>query len=230
VNGVDYSTLPNSVTIPAGDSVALLYVNGIPMNPAVGPKSVVISILSPYTCGVNNDPLVLASDTIMIYDSIYVKILEPDTAICRGRYVDLFVEADSTLDFIWSPASTVSDPLAQDVTVTPTAPTSYTVSVTLPVGGSGCAPSTSTLFIDVKDTPVVNLGPDKATCGDAVQLYAATSPLNPDETFEWSPTTGLNNPNIRNPLSVPPSDMEYYVKVNPGAVGCDGFDTIKVRL
>jgi len=230
VNGVDYSTLPNSVTIPAGDSVALLYVNGIPMNPAVGPKSVVISILSPYTCGVNNDPLVLASDTIMIYDSIYVKILEPDTAICRGRYVDLFVEADSTLDFIWSPASTVSDPLAQDVTVTPTAPTSYTVSVTLPVGGSGCAPSTSTIFIDVKDTPVVNLGPDKATCGDAVQLYAATSPLNPDETFEWSPTTGLNNPNIRNPLAVPPSDMEYYVKVNPGAVGCDGFDTIKVRL
>ena len=230
VNGVDYSTLPNSVTIPAGDTVVTLFVNGIPMNPAVGPKSVVISILSPYTCSTTNEPIVLASDTIMIYDSIYVKILTPDTAICRGKHADLIVEADSQLNFIWSPASTVSNPLEQNVTVTPTSPTTYTVSVTLPVGGSGCPASTATVFVDVKDTPQVNLGPDKVTCGDAVQLYAATTPLNPDETFEWTPATGLSSTTIRNPLSIPPSDIIYAVKVNPGAVGCDGFDTIKVRL
>jgi gliding motility-associated-like protein len=229
VNGVDYSTLPASVVIPAGDSVITLSVNGIPMNPAVGPKSVIISIFSPYTCS-NNEPIVLASDTIMIYDSIYVKILNPDTAICRGRHVDLFVEADSLLNFVWTPSATISDPTGQNVTATPTAPTTYTVSVTLPIGGSGCAPSTSSVFIDVKDTPVVNLGPDKVTCGDAVQLYAATTPLNPDETFEWTPGTSLSSTTIRNPIATPTSDMEYVVKVNPGAVGCDGFDTIKIRL
>ncbi len=229
VNGVDYSTLPTSVTIPAGDTVTSLYVHGIPMSPPVGPKSVVISIISPYNCG-NGAPIVLASDTIMIYDSIYVKILTPDTAICRGKNAKLIVEADTQLNFSWTPASSVSNPLGQNVTVYPTGPTSYTVSVTLPVGGSGCAPSTATVFVDVKDTPVVNLGPDKVTCGDAVQLYAATSPPNPDETFEWTPATGLSSTTIRNPLSVPPSDIIYAVKVNPGAVGCDGYDTIKVRL
>jgi gliding motility-associated-like protein len=230
VNGVDYSTLPTSVVIPAGDSVISLFVHGIPMNPAVGPKSVVVSILSPYTCSTTNEPIVLASDTIMIYDSIYVKILNPDTAICRGRHVDLKVEADSQLNFVWTPSTTVNNPLLKDVTVTPTSPTNYTVSVTLPVGGSGCAASTATVFVDVKDTPVVNLGPDKVTCGDAVQLFAATTPLNVDETFEWTPGTGLSSTTIRNPVATPTSDMVYAVKVNPGAVGCDGFDTIKIRL
>ena len=229
VNGVDYSTIPSAVTIPAGDTVTTLYINGIPMNPPVGPKSVVISILSPYSCG-DGDPIVLASDTIMIYDSIYVNIVTPDTAICRGKHVDLIVEADTQLNFVWTPASSVSDPLGQNVTATPTNPTTYTVAVTLPVGGSGCPASTASVFIDVKDTPNVDLGPDKVTCGDAVQLYANTSPLNPDESFEWTPATGLSSTTIRNPISIPPSDITYAVKVNPGAVGCDGYDTIKVRL
>lgn len=230
VNGVDYSTLPNSIVIPAGDSVATLIVNGIPVTPAVGPKSVVISILSPYTCNTTNEPIVLASDTIMIYDSIYVKILNPDTAICRGKHVDLLVEADSLLQFSWTPAATVNNPNNKNVTVTPTAPTTYTVGVTLPASGSGCPVSTSSVFIDVKDTPVVTLGPDQVTCGDAVQLFAATTPLNPDETFTWTPGTDLNSTNIRNPLATPLSDMQYVVKVNPGAVGCDGYDTINIRL
>lgn len=230
INGTDYVTLPPSVVIPAGDSVTTLFVSGIPTSTPTGPKSVVVSILSPYNCSTTNEPLVLASDTIMIYDSIYVKILTPDTAICRGRFADLVVEADSTLDFLWTPAATVSDPLAQDVTVTPTAPTNYKVTVTLPIGGSGCAPSSATVFVDVKDTPVVNLGPDKVTCGSAVQLFAATSPLNDDETFTWTPATGLSSTTIRNPLSTPTSTIDYVVQVNPGAVGCDGFDTIRVRL
>ncbi len=229
VNGLDYSPLPVSVTIPAGDSVASLYVNGIVMNPPVGPKSVVVSILSPYTCSSTNEPIVLASDTIMIYDSIYVKILNPDTAICIGQQVDLKVEADTVLEFSWTPASTVNDPLAQNVTVTPTVPTTYTVSVTLPIG-TGCPPSSDQVFIDVKVAPHVSIGPDKVTCGDAVQLYAATTPANPDETFLWSPGTSLSSTTIRNPVSTPTGDITYSVVVNPGAVGCDGYDTVKIRL
>ncbi|PSK94135.1 choice-of-anchor L domain-containing protein [Taibaiella chishuiensis] len=229
VNGLDYSPLPSSVTIPAGDSAVNLYVNGIVMVPPVGPKSVVVSVLSPYNCSSTNEPIVLASDTIMILDSIYVKILNPDTAICRGRFVDLKVEADTILKFSWTPASSVSNPLAKDVRVTPTGPTHYTVSVLLPIG-TGCPPSTDHVFIDVKDTPKVNLGPDKVTCGDAVQLNAATTPLNPDETFLWTPATALSSATIRNPISTPTGDMIYSVTVNPGAVGCDGHDTIKIRL
>lgn len=228
VNGSDYQQLPNSVTIPAGDSVVSIYVNGIPVSPAVGPKSCIISALSPYTCG-NGAPIVLSSDTIMIYDSIYVNILNPDTAICLGESVFLDVEADSTLEFTWTPSATVSNPAGQDVTVTPTDPTNYTVSVQLPLV-TGCPPSTDHVFIDVKQQPQVDLGIDKVTCGDAVQLYAATTPLNPDETFSWSPATGLSNDTIRDPVALITNDMQYIVTVNPGAIGCDGHDTVNVTL
>ena len=227
VNGVDYVTLPGSVTMPAGDSVVTLNVQGIPLNPPVGPKTVIISVLSPYPC--TNGPLILDTDTITILDSIYVDIVTPDTAICRGRFVDLIVQADTQLEFSWTPAATVSNPTGQNVRVTPTAPTIYTVSVNLPRNSGGCHPSTASIFIDVKDTPIVNLGPDKITC-DTASLYAATNLQSPQETFTWTPATGLSNTSIRNPLATLTTSMEYIVKVNPGAVGCDGYDTIKVRL
>lgn len=230
VNGVDYELLPTSVVIPAGDSVVSLNVSGIPISPAAGPKSAIISLLSPYTCG-DGIPIVLSSDTIMIYDSIYVKIPTPDTAICRDKHVDISADADTFLDIAWTPAATVSDPTGLDVTLTPVVPTDYTLTVMLPGSlGTGCSASSAHIFVDVKDTPVVDLGPDKVTCGTGVQLYANTSPLNDDEIFSWTPVTDLSDTTIRNPFASPSSTTDYIVKVNPGAAGCDGYDTIKVRI
>jgi gliding motility-associated-like protein len=229
VAGVDYSPLPATVTMAPGDTVITLNVNGLPVSPAAGPKSLIINIYSPYTCS-NAQPIVLASDTIMIYDSIYVKILNPDTAICIGNHVDIFAQADTMLRYAWTPAATINNPTALNVTATPVTPTNYTISVSLPAGGTACPAATASVFIDVKVTPQINLGPDQITCGNAVQLNAATTPLNPDETFQWQPTTGLSNPTIRNPISTPTASITYTVTVNPGAVGCDGHDSIKIRL
>jgi len=229
VPGVDYTALPASITMPAGDTVMSLNVDGIPVSPAAGPKSVIVTIFSPYTCA-NQQPIILASDTIMIYDSIYVNILNPDTAICIGKHVDIFTIADSFLNVIWTPGATVDTPTTRDIRVTPTVPTDYMISVNLPAAGTACPASTAHVFVDVKVQPQVNLGPDKVTCGSSVQLYANTSPLNDDETFSWTPVTGLSNPAIRNPVCTPPATTDYVVTVNPGAVGCDGHDTIRVRL
>jgi gliding motility-associated-like protein len=230
VNGVDYDPLPTSVVIPAGDSVVTLNISGIPVSPATGPKSAIISIISPYTCG-NGDPIILSSDTIMIYDSIYVNIPTPDTAICRDKHVDITADADTFLNIAWTPAATVSDPTGLNVTLTPTQPTDYTLTVMIPGSlGTGCTASTAHIFVDVKDTPMVDLGPDKVTCGTGVQLNASTTPLNDDETFSWTPVTNLNDPEIRHPFASPTTTTQYIVKVNPGAVGCDGFDSITIRI
>src|SRR5690606_2227228 len=100
-----------------GDSVINLSVVGIPNSNPQGPKSCVVKIMSPYTC--DGLPLVLSSDTIMIYDSIYVDIELADTAICIGESVELVVEADSLLEFTWTPSAGVDDPSAQQVVVSP---------------------------------------------------------------------------------------------------------------
>lgn len=228
VNGTDYVAIPPTVTIPAGDSAVTINVSGIPVFPAVGPKTCIVSAVSPYTCG-NGLPLILSSDTITILDSIYVKILNPDTAICYGESVDLKVKADSVVDFHWTPAATVSDSLAKNVTVTPDAPTTYKVSVKLPAS-LGCPASSDTVRVDVKRQPHVDLGPDIFTCADTVQLNAQTSPANPDESYSWSPATGLNNATIANPVATVTGEQTYVLTVNPGAIGCDGKDSINITV
>lgn len=226
--GTDYVPIPSSVTIPAGDSSVTIFVTGVPASTPQGEKTLVVSAVSPYTCG-NGQPLVLSSDTIKILDSIYVKIINPDTAICFGESVDLKVEADSIVDFHWTPVGSISDSTAKDVTVTPQEPTTYRVSIKLP-SSLGCPPSSDTVRIDVKRQPQVDLGPDIFTCADTVQLNAQTSPDNPDETFSWSPTTGLSNPTISNPLATVTGLQKFVVTVNPGAIGCDGKDSINITV
>lgn len=228
VNGVDYATLPSSITIPVGDSIATLYVTGIPMASPVGMKTVIVNALSPYTCG-NGDPIILGSDTIRIYDSIYVNILNPDTTICIGESVEILAEADSTLNFSWTPTTGVNDPSEKNIIVTPTTTTTYKLTVSLNVIAN-CPPASDLITVVVRDTPQVNLGPDVAVCSTAVQLNAETYPPNPEETFVWTPTTGLSNPNIRNPLATPTQTTDYIVTVHAGPVGCDGKDTIRIRV
>jgi gliding motility-associated-like protein len=231
VNGVDYEEIPLSVVIPAGSSEAEIWIDPISLPAPVGPKSVIVDILSPYTCG--GEPKILGSDTILIFDSIYVNILNNDTAICPGESVNLQVETDSLFTLSWVPAATVSDPAGREVVVTPDGPTNYTVSVTVS-GGVACPPATDKVFVDVKTPPSVDLGPDRALCiGTEIPLNPIINPTpeeNPDYVFNWSPATGLSDPTILNPIASPVGDITYILRVNPGAEGCDGTDTVRLRV
>ncbi|MEP7318579.1 MAG: T9SS type A sorting domain-containing protein, partial [Panacibacter sp.] len=73
----------------------------------------------------------------------------------------------------------------------------------------------------------VNAGPDVTTCcaGNGVQLNATvTSGLAPF-TYSWSPATGLNNPNIANPIATQPGT--YTVTVTD-ASGCTASDVVVI--
>lgn len=234
VNGVDYETIPTSVVIPAGSSEAEILIDGIVLGAPVGPKTVIVNILSPYTCG--GEPLILGSDTITILDSVYVKILNNDTAICPGESVDLQVETDSLVELVWIPSSTVEDPTGsnwRNVTVTPTGPTNYMAQVTIG-GGVACPPATDQVFVDVKTPPVVDLGPDRALCvGTGIPMEVSLSPPpseNPDYSYSWSPATGLSDPTVLNPIAAPGESTTYILTVNPGAIGCDGVDSVRLRV
>jgi gliding motility-associated-like protein len=229
ISGTDYLPLPGSVVIPAGDSFVTFQVEAIPLSAAAGPKSVIINLLAPLVC--NGNPVIVSKDTLMIYDSIYIKILTPDTVICKGNSVTIMVEADDILTFNWTPAASVNNPNVKNIVVTPTGPATYklTGSITS-VTGSGCAPSSDQVFIDVKEQPLVNAGPDTVSCGTGIQLNTLTHPFNPDETFSWTPANGLSDPAAPNPFADPESNTTYVVKVNPGAAGCDGYDTVHVAV
>lgn len=232
INGVDYDLLPSSVDIPAGENSVEIIVNGIPIFPPVGEKTVVIQVMSSYNCS-NNEPIVLAADTIYIYDSLQVTLNLTDTAICTGESVFLEVmEQGTDFTYSWSPLDNtiVVDEENNTAVVTPTEPSYYTVDVHLDVLGT-CGAGSATVFVDVKEEPQVQLPALLYSCGATpMELPLETSPLNPDESYSWTPVTGLNDPTLKNPIANPGETTIYDVVVNPGAIGCDGHGQIVVEV
>ena len=85
--------------------------------------------------------------------------------------------------------------------------------------------------ITVIQPPKVFAGNDTSVVvGQPLQLQAITD--NTSDSFQWTPVTGLNDPNISNPVSILGSDIEsikYMVKATDTS-GCFGEAAISVKV
>ncbi len=141
-----------------------------------------------------------------------------DTTICQGQQVNL--SSNGGINYSWSPstgltATNISNPVA-----TPMSSTVYTVTVT---DGNGCT-DTEQVSITVNSLPIVTISP-----ADTVILCASTGGVQISamggSTYAWSPTTGLSNPNIPNPVADPPATTIYIVTVTDGN-GCTATEDV----
>jgi len=186
-----------------------------------------LGVFSPYTC--NGNPILIDSAELFIYDSILVQVITPDTAVCKYQTVDLQAVGDTLLTYLWTPSAGLSDPNIPNPSATSTSTTTYTVAAT--IAGSGCPPAHDQVTITIKQEPGVDAGPDRTTClGTPVQFNLNVTPTNQTYSYVWSPGTYLNSATIANPISNPTADITYYIKVDPGAVGCYGYDTVNVHV
>jgi gliding motility-associated-like protein len=105
----------------------------------------------------------------------------------------------------------------------------YTSSGTFPitlevVSDSGCKQSI-TQNITVNPLPVIVTNNDTSICpGDSVRLFASGG-----TTYLWTPSLGLSNANISNPVAKPTSSTNYTLRVS-NANRCANFDTVKINL
>jgi gliding motility-associated-like protein len=227
VNGVDYALIPDSVVIPSGQKTITRVINAVPVFPSTGPKKVKLRVFNPYSCAT---PVVIDSAELTIYDSIYVKALNNDTSICIGNSINLDATGDKILTFKWGPAgSGIANPNVLHTTATPSASVTYEIEASLP--GSGCPPAHDYVVVYVRKEPQVFSGPDTSTClgtpfAFSVQCIPTTQPY----TYSWTPATGLSSATVGNPTANPTVTTTYYITVNPGAIGCDGHDTVTLRI
>jgi hypothetical protein len=69
--------------------------------------------------------------------------------------------------------------------------------------------------------------PDQQICfGESIQLNAEASN---NSTYRWTPTTGLSNPNIPNPIASPTITTEYTVRIQ-NEVGCIRNEKVLVEV
>lgn len=70
--------------------------------------------------------------------------------------------------------------------------------------------------------------PDELCDGESAQLTAFAGGGSGNYTYEWSPSTGLNNPNIYNPEATPSQTTEFTVTVSDGNSSISANKTITV--
>ena len=113
--------------------------------------------------------------------------------------------------------STLKSPVIQNATMASAGV--YSVVVTSPFG---CTSSTQTT-VNILSRPVVTVGnPNPAVCdGKSIQLIAKGG-----VSYKWSPSAGLSDPNIANPIANPTQTTLYTVAVSNGT--CETLKEVNV--
>lgn len=142
-----------------------------------------------------------------------------DTTVCFPASFQL--HASGGVTYLWSPAAFLSDANIADPVSTPLQSIKYTVAVTDVLG---CPKPSYDSVVVVVEKIAADAGPrdTNIVVNQPLQLNGTGA-----ETFTWSPSTGLNNPDIANPIALLSESQEYVLRVT-SAAGCSGTDTIKV--
>ena len=100
------------------------------------------------------------------------------------------------------------------------------VRLTITLSDGTTESTTETLDIVLMDN--INIPAKLLLCpGGAIPLNPSG---NPNYTYSWSPSTGLNNPNAANPLASPSETTTYTVTItdNSGSAACEQIKTVEV--
>jgi gliding motility-associated-like protein len=138
--------------------------------------------------------------------------------VCNGTAVNLTGSATggtSPFSFSWDNGASNANQ-----TVTPTATTTYVLTVT---DANSCN-STSSVTVTVVDYPNVTVSSNTDICyGSSTSLQASGG-----STYSWTPSSGLSDSGIANPVANPTATTTYTVTVSNGSCSSTGTVTITV--
>jgi hypothetical protein len=161
-----------------------------------------------------------------------------DTTICYGATATLNALITIGTSYDWTNAGpltgTVSGPIlstpfAIQEGATPLKTTNYVLSIT----NTGCPnPLRDTFDVHVIPQIVVNAGNDTSVVyNQPLQLSASSN--DPGDDFTWTPATGLNDPDIADPIGrygLEIDSVRYVVKAYQPNTGCYGVADIVVKV
>jgi gliding motility-associated-like protein len=163
------------------------------------------------------------SDNIVV-NPLPVVTTSGNVAICPFASTQL--SASGGVTYLWTPATGLSDSAISNPVAAPPPPntTTYIVTVT---SAQNCS-STSGLTVSFFPVPHANAGIDTSVCLNP-SIFHDSVLLNPSGgvSYQWSPATGLSNPNIANPLAKPTANTTYTVTATD-VNGCTASDSMTV--
>ncbi len=171
-------------------------------------------------------------------DSVWVEVHDipivtagPDTGLCAGQGVNLVASVtggSGSYTFSWTPTNSLSNPNISNPYATPSSSTVYTVTVT--DANTQCVSPPAYVQVLIGQKPVADAGPDKTVCvGDSVTIGGTPTGYIGTLTYQWSPATGLSDPNILYPKASPPFTTTYFLTVYDNGCASDA-DSVTVTV
>ncbi|HRY99820.1 MAG TPA: hypothetical protein P5550_12260, partial [Bacteroidales bacterium] len=163
-------------------------------------------------------------DTVLVYP-VPVAEAGADRSLCLGEATLLGSPGRSGVDYSWSPASGLSDPLSPMPIASPTTSTVYTLSVS-----DGSCTVTDEVSITVKQPGTLEISEVPLLCmNECVELELSISGGN-FNTFQWTPAASISAQNITNPVLCLSASSAVTVRAYDLASGCNAYDTIQVLV
>ncbi len=140
-------------------------------------------------------------------DSHYVK-----TCVGLSTLMNAYVTPTGiAMNYTWTPPTDLSTSTAASTIVTPSVAGDVTYTITVNPGTNPSCNSSDTIHVHTLAPFVLNNNDTTICLTRSVQARVTGSN---EYVYQWTPATGVSNPNIKNPLITPPLSQEYIVKAS----------------
>lgn len=154
---------------------------------------------------------------VLSYATLDSLITQPDTALCQGDTLAITTIGGGA--FNWQPSTGLSCLNCPSPMAYPTTNTTYTVTLTDPLGCS----ITDSISLSVLALPTVDAGTPLAFCpGDTVALQATGA-----TSYQWQPSSDLSCLNCPAPLAHPDTTTFFFV-TGTNNQGCQAIDSVQI--
>ncbi len=146
-----------------------------------------------------------------------------DVTICEGASTSIGTSGSGGTTYSWAPVNGLSDPAVPNPTASPITTTTYYLAATETATGFTALDSVK---VTVLSAPIADAGSDVANVCYGSTINIGSSAVD-GLVYAWSPSTGLNDPNIAQPILTAVANETYTVTVT-NASGCTAEDNMSV--
>jgi len=148
--------------------------------------------------------------------------------LCPGNLIKWEASASFTpSNWMWDLGDGITSSTSQSVSRTYQNPGNFSIRLQIQ-DQNGCAAPPVVKEVTIAAPPRADAGPDQyVSPGNSVMLEPRMSPPTAF-LYQWTPSTGLNDPGISNPTATPITDITYAMKVWDKLTLCYAEDSVRI--
>lgn len=186
------------------------------------------AVTTVYRLSASGSGCTVTDDVLITVKTLPAFTITGNTSVCEGGTATLNVTpvAQNTI-YQWSPTTGVASPNSPSTTIVPLATTTYKVTQT--DLNSGCS-DFKEVIVSVFPNNVSAAGGSIIICPQTQDTLPLTVSPATGNTISWSPSAGLSNPFVQNPLLAPQASGNYIATVINNATNCSDTALVMVTV